>query len=231
MLNEIREKKEMLKSFDVREECGSQENELLMRCRAFPLRYKNHGCKWVKPLAYVFVTLLAVSGVFIAIISKPELMPVVIISAFVLLLIIVIKERQINMMKRLTQYFRDENGEFYRVIFTQGASIPATVSHRHLRHGRHSALSDVEQKARMVDRNLEEAQEAYPAFYYVQRYKQGISDWNAFSGGLAKVAHLENLTLVSRGTKKSIYSCEINGKKTTLKILNAYEGLADEVSR
>lgn len=231
MIEEIKSKQKELKNFNVEnEELTPEEEALLFSCKSFPLRYQNRGRKWVKPLSYLLVILLAVSGFILAFTGKPELMPVVIVVSFVLLIIIVIKERQIDMMKRLTQYFRDENGEFYRVIFTQGASIMA-VHHRYRRGIRHRWITNVEQKAQKVDRNLEEAQETMPAFYYVQRYKQGIKDWDPLNGGLAKVAYLKNFRLINEGSKKSTYTCEINGKKKTLKILNAYEGLKESVRK
>lgn len=230
MIEEIREKQNELKTFNVEnQQVTPEEEEVLGRCKSFPMRH-NHNRRWVKPLAYIFVFLIAAAGFGIAYSNKPELMPVLCIGAFALLIAVVIKERQFGMMKKLTQYFEDENGEFYRVIFTQGASITATLSHHH--HGaRTYAYSGAEQKARIVDRNVEEAQEAYAAFYYVQRFKAGIKDWDPINGGLAKVAHLKNLTLVKKGANKSVYTCEIGGKKKTLKILNAYVGLAEAVEK
>ena len=230
MLEKYREHDNKLKNFDVSKEQLVNE-ELLVYCKSYPYNKQYNGRGWVKPLSYVIAAAVAIFG-FISAFSNmdPKLMPVICISAFAVLTAVIIKERQFGMMKRLTQYFQDENGEFYRVIFTQGASIMA--AHSSHRHGsRSSSHSNVERKAKIVDQNVGEAQEKYAAFYYVQRFKAGIKDWDPMYGGLAKVAHLEKLTLIKRGAKKNVYSCEINGKKTTLKILNNYEGLAEAVEK
>lgn len=205
-----------------------QDKERLLKCKSFPFDYVKTGNRWIKPFAYIFTALVVISGMLIAVFSNLKLLPFVCVGSFVLLLILVIKERQIDMMKKLTQYFKDENGEFYRVVFTQGASItnPNTVYRRDNAFGNYSVY---EKKADVVERNLDEAQDVYPAFYYVERYKNGIKDWDAMNGGAAKVTHLKNLSLISLGENKSIYTYEQDGKIKKLKILNAYCGLSDEV--
>ncbi len=208
---------------------SEQEQELLLKCKSFPFVYNRLGNRWIRPLVYLFVALIVVSGIMVAVLFKnTALLPFVCVGAFILLLIIAIKERQVDMMKKLTQYFKDENGEFYRIVFTQGASIanPNTVYRRENERGNYAVY---EKKMDVVERNLDEAQEIYPAFYYVSRFKKGIKDWDAMNGGAAKVTYLKNLAVISRGENKSTYTYEHNGKTKRLRILNDYCGLLEEV--
>lgn len=205
------------------------EQDLLFQCRTFPLRHNHKGFGWVKPFSYTLVIALVVVVMIFAMMNRPEILPFIMVPVFVIFLVFVIKTRQIDMMKKLTQYFRDENGVFYRVIFTQGASMTVYKSYDP-GSGSMNYLNAAIRKAKVVEQNVQQAQEAWPAFYYVQRHKQGIRDWNSMSGGPAKVARLDNLRLVACGNKKSTFECDINGKHKKLRILNAYEGLADAVS-
>ncbi|MBE5805102.1 MAG: hypothetical protein E7316_11405 [Clostridiales bacterium] len=228
-MQKIHAKQRELKTFDLSEYPATPEEQaILAKCKSFPYLHDTHR-RWVKPLAYTLTAVIAVAGVMLGVMNRPEWMGLCVVAVFAVVLAIAISERQIGMMKKLTQYFKDENGEFYRVIFTQGASM-VVVSHKARKSpsAARSALGSAEQKAQMVDRNLEEAQEKYPAFYYVQRFKQGIRDWDPFRGGMAKVTHLEKLTLIARGEKNNRYSCQIDGKDTVLKIPVAHEGLAEE---
>ena len=229
-MQKIRAKQQELKNFDLSAQTATPEEQaILAKCKAFPYLHNTHR-RWVKPLAYTLMVLAAVAGIMLGAMNRPELMGLCVVAVFAVVLVIAISERQIGMMKKLTQYFKDEKGEFYRVIFTQGASMIVVSSKaRRVPTSARSALGSAEKKAEMVDRNLEEAQMKYPAFYYVQRFKQGIKDWDPIHGGMAKVAHLENLTLIERGRKNDKYSCQINGKDTVLKIPVAHAGLAEEV--
>ena len=137
-----------------------------------------------------------------------------VIIGFVIMIIFLLSQRQGGVMLQLTQYFRDERGDYYLVQFLRGASCPNTGL-----------------KQQYVQQDLIKAQDTASAYYYVKRYNLGYLDYDSMMGGEAKVLKLDNLTLQKHGSVKSKYTCQIKGKKKTLKIANCYAGLAEEVGQ
>lgn len=148
---------------------------------------------------------------------------------FIVFIVYIVKVRQFDKMKELTQYFRDESGVFFKVVFTQGASI-TVESGRGTFSGTLRQMQAALEKTEVVERTVKETQETFPAFYYVQRYKSGIKDWNLMYGGLAKVKRLDDLALKKTGKHNCIFTCRIDGVPKKLKISNDYEGLAEELN-
>ncbi len=132
----------------------------------------------------------------------------------IILLSTAIGTRQLGTMKRLIQYFRDGQGNYFSVQFLKGASI-----------GRGNMT-----KQNYVAEDLQKAQDVNWGYYYVKRFKEGFVDYNNFSGGEAKVIHYKNLALKRKGLRKSTFTYEDNGRIRTVKISNLYHGLADELA-
>ncbi|MBE5945106.1 MAG: hypothetical protein E7258_09360 [Lachnospiraceae bacterium] len=118
-----------------------------------------------------------------------------------------------NIKTRLTQYLRDAHGNYFSVQFLKGASYPRGGSY----------------KQNMVTEDLGKATNIVWAYYYVKRFKLGFQDYNNLTGGEAKVISYPNITLIKSGGKKSVYTYNEGGKLRKLKILNCFQGLADDV--
>lgn len=228
ILNDIYEKQELYRNFNISDQEEDWFDEMLLsECRAYPMEYERKSV-WFHMAVAMIIIAASCALVLSSVLSENETGILLAVIGFVIFFAYIIKHLQFDRMKQLTQYFRDEKGDYYKVVFTQGASVAATaVNHVGRSPGR---LSGSVEKQTIVERNLDEAQKISPAFYYVQRYKRGIKDWDPINGGLAKVKRLENLHLIKRGSKNNVYSCFIDGKKKRLKISNDYRGLADEFS-
>lgn len=130
----------------------------------------------------------------------------------VMILSTAISTRQMGVMKRLIQYFRDAQGNYYSIQFLKGASYTpgGTI------------------KQNLVSEDLVKAQNREWGLFYVNRYKQGFKDYNGFSGGEAKVIAYPKLCLKSKGIKKCTYTYEVKGRTKTIRISKLYKGLCDE---
>ena len=151
-------------------------------------------------------------------------------GAILILFAYIYKKFQLDAMKILTQYFRDETGMYYKVQFTK---VCAQVVKIHREYSLIPLVGEVKtllnsfRAAKEKDGYMEEAyadaQSKILAYYYVKRYKQGYKDWNAMNGGPAKVIPLGYLKHIS-GTK---YQSMLNGKTKNIKVKEVYGKIAD----
>lgn len=153
-------------------------------------------------------------------------------GGMILFFVCIVRICQTNAMKELTQYFRDETGIYYKVVFTQGASITVgyAISFDESNSSFDTAFSRMAVKQNTVERNKQEAQTVSAAYYYVKRFRQGFEDWNWVNGGPAKIKKLQGLSLVRKGKFKSVYTYSEGGRKKTIRIPNSYAGLSEQLS-
>lgn len=116
------------------------------------------------------------------------------IGAFLLMVAYIVKTLQFDAMKALTQYFIDSEGYCYKIQFTKVSTRIVKVNRQYSvvpLVGEVKTLIDSVEKLKLKEEYMEEAysdaQNKALGFYYVRRFKQGIKDWNWFSGGEAKV--------------------------------------------
>lgn len=186
--------------------------EILKDCKVYPYRGRESASAKEIKIFSVLLLLLIIIGA--GLIFFDVLIGVVcIVITTTIMFAYIIYEKQIVMMRELTQFFRDENGDMYKITFTYGAS-----------HSPISALMENDvSKESLVEEDLEYARLKEAGYYYVKRFRQGYKDWNAYDGGPAKVLYLPGLTLIKRGRTKSRYTYIKNGRTKRISISNAYK--------
>ncbi|MBQ8177133.1 MAG: hypothetical protein IJ035_08895 [Oscillospiraceae bacterium] len=119
------------------------------------------------------------------------------IGAFLLMVAYIVKTLQFDATKALTQYFVDSEGSCYKIQFTKVSTRIVKVNRQYSAVplvGEVKTLIDSVEKLKTKEEYMEEAyndaQNKVLGFYYVRRFKQGIKDWDWFSGGEAKVIFL-----------------------------------------
>ena len=141
----------------------------------------------------------------------------------ILVIGIPIKIFQIDAMKALTQYFVDENGDFYKVQFLAACSDSSRSSQINLMRNdlqkAFAAYDAMKQKESDLGYSYEDAQSKVSAYNYVMRYKAGYKDWNAFDGGEAKVRYLGKL-IEKNGNK---YTFMVGNKKKVRRISKEFD--------
>lgn len=148
-----------------------------------------------------------------------------IIIGFGIMTAFIVKKMQFDAMKVLTQYFRDEKGQFFKVVFTKISTrkvviqreyslIPLVGEVQTLINSYHALC----EKNQLLAEAEGEAKNKLMGYYYVNRFKNGISDWNAWSGGQAKVIPLGTLEKISENKYRSVY----NGVTKNIKIDSNY---------
>jgi len=148
-----------------------------------------------------------------------------IIIGFAIMTGYIVKKMQFDTMKVLTQYFKDENGQFFKVVFTKISTRRAII---HREYSLMPLVGEVKtlinayyavmEKKQLLEQAEGEAKNILMGYYYVNRFKNGISDWNAWRGGEAKVIPLGKLERIGEKKYRSTY----NGKTKTIKIDSNY---------
>lgn len=140
----------------------------------------------------------------------------------------IIKKMQFDAMKILTQYFRDENGMYYKIQFTKVSTqivrfqrvyslMPLVGEVKTLIN----AYEALKVKDGLLENAYEGAQSKILAYYYVKRFKQGYQDWDVYNGGAAKVIPLGKITHIEKNKYESI----LNGERKVIKIPDVYGSL------
>ncbi len=172
----------------------------LAKCKVYSYKGKK-----VKSPVHVFIVslLIIMPAVFIlAFLMSQELIDSSVlawclIGAFLLMVAYIVKTLQFDAMKALTQYFIDWEGSCYKIVFTKVSTRIVKVNRQYSivpLVGEVKTLIDSVEKLKTKGEYMEEAysdaQNKILGFYYVKRFKQGIKDWNWYSGGEAKVVCL-----------------------------------------
>lgn len=161
-----------------------------------------------------FMFLLAVGVISVTSLVEQPIAVLLLIIGLIEYLWINATGRHVGIKKRLTQYFRDGDGNYFSVQFLEGAS---------------STFGD---KWALVKQDLKKAQDKVWAYYYVKRFKQGEKDYNFMTGGPAKVTPYPNLSYKRcKGLKKSVYTYEENGRKKKVVIPNFYDEFLQDLRR
>ncbi len=172
----------------------------LAKCKV----YSYKGKKAKSPMHVFVVSLLIIMpAVFIlAFLMSQEIigesvLAWCLIGAFSLMVAYIVKTLQFDVMKALTQYFVDSEGSCYKIQFTKVSTRIVRVNRQYSiipLVGEVKTLIDSVEKLKTKGEYMEEAyndaQNKVLGFYYVRRFKQGIKDWNWYSGGEAKVIYL-----------------------------------------
>ncbi len=205
----------------------------MQRCKEFPYSIRKDISK-VFPISLgilaVMIFASAISGAYLG--GREEAVYLILIVGLAIFFGFILKVLQVDQMRELTQYFRDEKGDFFKVVFTRGASMISgyAFSFDDSNSNLETYFDRMATKAQVVSLDKEDAQSRSAAYYYVKRYKAGIRDHNFMYGGLAKVKPLGRLKLLRRGIRKSLYLSDYNGRKRLIRILNGYRGLAETCS-
>ena len=116
------------------------------------------------------------------------------LGAFIIMVAYIVKVLQIDAMNALTQYFVDAVGDCYKIQFTKVSTKVLKVKRQYSLVplvGEVNTLIDAIEKLKCKEEYMaeayEDARDKALGYYYVSRFKQGIKDWNWYSGGEAKV--------------------------------------------
>lgn len=130
----------------------------------------------------------------------------------------IVYEGQFKTMRKLTEYFRDENGVYFKVTFMSGAS--RTVSH--YADGWINVDEFAQKQYSLLD-DLKLAKSKEAAYYFVKRWKQGCVDWQLTKGGTARVVLLWDLKRVMRGITGDWYTYSVGNTRNLIKIRRIYK--------
>lgn len=194
--------------------------ETLEQCKSYCYRGKKvitHSQIFMGFLLVCLIEAILV-GVVCLVFGVDTMMSVLTITMIIITFLIIaipIKVFQIDAMKALTQYFRDENGDFYKVQILGVCSDTSQVSNinrmRNDIQKTYAAYDAMKQKENDLGNSYQDAQSKVKAYHYMMRYKEGFKDWNAFDGGEAKVRYLGKLVEVSKN--KFTFLSDTNQKK------------------
>ncbi len=128
------------------------------------------------------------------------------------------------------EIFLDQDGTFYLITF----GMSEELSKQLLLESALAVLGGggVDKKTRHVletenQRAQMDAKRKDRALYYIERYKQGFSDYHSIYGGKARVVPLEGFRMITRGKRSSLYVYMKNGKQRKIRLSNDFTGLAD----
>ncbi len=172
------------------------EMEELAKCRVY-----TYNGKKVKSHTHILIVSLLIIPIFLILgflmfneIIDRGIIALCLIGAFLLMVVYIVKNLQSDAMKALTQYFIDSEGYCYKIQFTKVSTKIVKVKRCYSAIplvGEVKTLIDSIEKLKIKEEYMSEAyndaQNKALGFYYVRRFKQGIIDWNWFSGGEAKV--------------------------------------------
>lgn len=173
------------------------------KCECFPYNGKKNLNNTSVFLISAILILLIILGNLILIYKKIitiNTLWMTLLPSLVIIFAYIIKKMQFDTMKTLTQYFKDEDNIYYKIQFTKTASKPNHVFKTQSNIplvGELKTLIDsyelLKKRQEQLDEEYEEAQDKICGYYYVDRFKKGIIDWNIMTGGEAKVIKLGKL--------------------------------------
>ena len=173
----------------------------LQSCRSFPYQGKKVASPlWVFGVVMAAILAAVVLLIFVPLFGRGNITLTAVFCVLLLTFVLgyPVKVLQIDAMKALTQYFRDEKGDFYKVQFTNVGSehiqveVPESVME--LPESMKEAQEALQERDDILEQSYAEARSKALAYYYVKRFQKGKRDWNWFSGGEAKVRLLGRLT-------------------------------------
>ena len=173
------------------------EMEELAKCKVYTYngkKVKSHTHILIVSLIFIFSAILILGFLMFREIIDKGIIALYLIGAFIIMIAYIVKNLQFDAMKALTQYFVDSEGDCYKIQFTKVSAQVIKVKRQYSVVPLISevlTLIDSLEKLKIKEEYMKEAyadaKDKALGFYYVNRFKQGISDWNWLSGGEAKV--------------------------------------------
>ena len=173
------------------------EMEELAKCKVYTYngkKVKSHTHVLILSLIFIFSAILILGFLMFREIIDKGIIALCLIGAFIIMIAYIVKNLQFDAMKALTQYFVDSKGDCYKIQFTKVSAQVIKVKRQYSVVPLISevlTLIDSLEKLKIKEEYMKEAyadaKDKALGFYYVNRFKQGISDWNWLSGGEAKV--------------------------------------------
>ncbi len=173
------------------------EMEELAKCKVYTYngkKVKSHTHILIVSLIFIFSAILILGFLMFREIIDKGIIALCLIGAFIVMIAYIVKNLQFDAMKALTQYFVDSKGDCYKIQFTKVSAQVIKVKRQYSVVPLISevlTLIDSLEKLKIKEEYMKEAyadaKDKALGFYYVNRFKQGISDWNWLSGGEAKV--------------------------------------------
>ena len=173
------------------------EMEELAKCKVYTYngkKVKSHTHILIVSLIFIFSAILILGFLMFREIIDKGIIALCLIGAFIVMIAYIVKNLQFDAMKALTQYFVDSEGDCYKIQFTKVSAQVIKVKRQYSVVPLISevlTLIDSLEKLKIKEEYMKEAyadaKDKALGFYYVNRFKQGISDWNWLSGGEAKV--------------------------------------------
>lgn len=173
------------------------EMEELAKCKVYTYngkKVKSHTHVLILSLIFIFSAILILGFLMFREIIDKGIIALCLIGAFIVMIAYIVKNLQFDAMKALTQYFVDSEGDCYKIQFTKVSAQVIKVKRQYSVVPLISevlTLIDSLEKLKIKEEYMKEAyadaKDKVLGFYYVNRFKQGISDWNWLSGGEAKV--------------------------------------------
>lgn len=204
-----------------------EEVAVIDNCKSYPyIGKKNKSVIFVWGVSILIILGMVFGIIYITSTGKPfEYTMIVMCICCVFMFGYIMKKFQFDAMKILTQYFRDENGMYYKIQFTKVCAkrvrfhhcyslIPLVGEIKTLINAYHAAKV----KDGLLEEAYEDAQSKILAYYYVKRYKQGYKDWDVINGGAANVIPLGKISHI----EKNKYESVLNGKRKVIKIPDVY---------
>ena len=172
----------------------------LAKCKVYSYKgkkAKSHMHAFIVSLLIIMPAVFILAFLMLQELIDWSVIPWCMIGAFLLMFAYIFKTLQFDTMKALTQYFVDSEGSCYKIVFTKISTRIVKVNRQYSivpLVGEVKTLIDSVEKLKTKGEYMEEAyndaQNKILGFYYVKRFKQGIKDWNWYSGGEAKVVYL-----------------------------------------
>jgi len=173
------------------------EMEELAKCKVYTYngkKVKSHTHILIVSLIFIFSAILILGFFMFKETVDKGIIALCLIGAFIIMIAYIVKNLQFDAMKALTQYFVDSEGDCYKIQFTKVSAQVIKVKRQYSVVPLISevlTLIDSLEKLKIKEEYMKEAyadaKDKALGFYYVNRFKQGISDWNWLSGGEAKV--------------------------------------------
>ena len=207
------------------ENITKDEINIINKCKSYCYQGKNISSVNVMIGAFIILLICVFFSFYFAYNNQDAKIIVVIFIGFLVMISYIIKKMQFDTMKILTQYFKDENNEYYKIQFTNISTkivriqrvyslIPLVGEVKTFIN----AYKALEYKDELLESAFEDAQSKLMAYYYVKRFKNGIQDWNIWHGGEAKVIPLGSLEHIV----KEKYKSTCNNKTKIIKIDKCY---------
>lgn len=205
-----------------------EDEQNMLSCRSFWYHGEVKPFEEIRWGAVLFITLVAVvGGTLAAFLEDRRIIFVCLGIAIIGLPFFEMILKQSGIRDMCKQYFMDENGVFYEVVFSKAGTV--VWNHPEMLSG-HGSLEIVQEIDEQMYEDADRAKHLREGYYYVKLYKQGRLKWNVVTGGEAKVTPLVELKLTEKGDRDSRYCYIQDGKKKQIRIPNAYVGLPEAVN-